>query len=122
VSRPARTLYVFAIYLALMALTLLFAPNLLLRLVGMPETTEVWIRVVGMLVGFLALCYYVAVRTEARPIMWASVLARLCALLFFTVFVIAGWVDWVLILFGVVDALAALWTWRALRAPVPDQP
>ena len=114
-SRAARTVYVFAIYLALLALTLLLAPNVPLRFFGLPETTEVWVRVVGMLLGFLALYYYVAVRTESRPIMWASVLARLSVPAFFTVFVIAGWVDWPLILFGVVDAAAAAWTWSALR-------
>lgn len=119
-SRPARTLYVFAIYLAVLAATLLLAPNALLRLFGLPATTEVWVRVVGMLLAFLALYYYVALRTEARPIMWASVLARMSVPVFFAVFVIAGWVEWPLILFGVVDAVAALWTWSALQAAVVE--
>jgi hypothetical protein len=69
-----------------------------------------------MTVAFLALYYYVAVRTESRPIMWASVLARMSVPGFFAAFIAAGWVEWPLILFGVVDGLAALWTWSALRA------
>ena len=114
-SRAAHTVYAFAIYLAFLAVVLLLAPNMLLGLFGLPATTELWIRVVGMLVGFLALYYYAAARGESRPVMWASVLARLSVPVFFTIFVVAGWVSWPLILFGVVDALAALWTWSALR-------
>ncbi len=114
-SRAARTVYVFAIYLALLAVVLLLAPNVLLGLFGFPATTEVWIRVAGMLLGFIALYYYAAAQGESRPVMWASVLARLSAPAFFVIFVVAGWVAWPLILFGVVDAVAALWTWSALR-------
>jgi hypothetical protein len=48
--------------------------------------------------------------------MWASVLARMSVPAFFAAFILAGWVSWQLILFGVVDAAAALWTWNALRS------
>ncbi len=115
-SRAARTMFAFTVYLAAVSLSLLLVPNLVLPLFGLPETTEVWIRVAGMLAGFLALYYYVVARTESRPVMWASVLARMSVPAFFAVFIIAGWVDWPLILFGVVDGAAALWTWRELRA------
>jgi len=117
VSRSARTLYVFALYLGVVSLTLLFAPNVLLSTMGMATTTEVWIRVVGMLTAFLALYYYVAARVEAPPaMMWATVLARLTVPVFFLAFILEGWVEWPLILFGVVDAIAAMWTWSALAA------
>lgn len=114
-SRAARTLYAFAMYLALLAVVLLLVPNVMLSAFGLPTTTEVWIRVVGMLVGVLALYYYVAARTDARGVMWASVLARFSIMACFAIFVVAGWVGWQLILFGVVDAVAAAWTWSALR-------
>lgn len=116
-SRPARTLYVFAWYLAVVSLTLLFAPNLLLRVMGMATTTEVWIRVAGMLVALLAVYYYVAARVDApRPMMYATVLGRFTVPLFFLSFILAGWVEWPLILFGLVDGITAMWTWSALRA------
>jgi hypothetical protein len=109
-------MYVFAFYLALLGATILLVPNVLLGLVGLPATTEVWVRVVGMLVGILALYYWVAARTEARGIMWASVLARFAVPACLTVFVVAGWVAWPIVCFGIVDGLAALWTWSALRS------
>jgi len=36
--------------------------------------------------------------------------------LFFLLFVLAGWVRWPLVLFGVIDAVGAAWTWQALGA------
>jgi hypothetical protein len=42
------------------------------------------------------------------------VLTRLAAPLFFLAFVTAGWVRWPLLLFGLVDLVSALWTWRLL--------
>ncbi len=49
-SRAAFTVKAFGVYLLLLGAALVFVPNLLLSLLGMPPTTEVWIRVVGVLV------------------------------------------------------------------------
>jgi hypothetical protein len=49
-SRAASSLFVFAVYLVGLGLGLLLVPNLLLRAFGAPPTSEVWIRVIGMLV------------------------------------------------------------------------
>jgi hypothetical protein len=67
-SPAARSLQAFAFYLGAVAATLLLAPNVLLDAFGVPRTTEVWIRVAGMVVGFLALYDWVAARTEAVAI------------------------------------------------------
>ena len=113
-SPAARSLQAFAFYLGAVAVTLLLAPNVLLDAFGLPRTTEVWIRVAGMVVGFLALYDWVAARTEAVAIIRLTVLTRLAAPLFFLAFVTAGWVRWPLLLFGLVDLVTALWTWRLL--------
>ena len=52
-SNTAKSVFVFAIYLFLLGITLLVTPNVLLTLFAYPTTEEVWIRVVGML---LVLC------------------------------------------------------------------
>jgi hypothetical protein len=111
----ARSVRAFAVYLALLAVVLLLAPNLLLRAVGLPPTSEVWVRVVGMLVAFLGVYYWIAAAVELLPILRATVLCRLTVPIFFLVFVLARWALWPLLLFGVIDAAAALWTWSALR-------
>ncbi len=110
----ARSLKAFAVYLVLLGIILLFAPNALLGLFHLPETSEVWIRVVGMLVLFLAVYYWTAAGTDAVPFFRATVLCRLTMPVFLVAFVVGGWVAWPLLLFGVVDAAGAAWTWRAL--------
>lgn len=109
-------MHVFAAYLLALAVVLLVAPNALLLTFGLPATSEVWIRVVGMLVAFLGLYYRVAASAELVPIFWMSVLVRFSVPAFFLLFVVAGWVRWPLVLFGVIDAAGAAWTWLALRA------
>jgi predicted cation transporter len=111
----ARSVRVFAVYLFVLSLALLFAPNTLLALFGFPATTEVWIRVVGMLVAILAMYYWTAAAAELTPFFRATVLGRICVQLFLLAFVLAGWSSWPLLLFGGVDLAGAAWTWMALR-------
>jgi len=115
-SRAARSLQLFSLYLLALAIVLLVAPNVLLRLFGFPATTEVWIRIVGMLVAHIGVYYWIASASEAVPLFRASVLTRLTVPVFFIIFVTSGWAPWPLLLFGAVDALGALWTWRALKS------
>jgi hypothetical protein len=111
----ARSVHSFGTYLVLLGAILLVAPNPLLGLFGMPGTTEVWIRVVGMLVAFLGIYYRTSAAAELTPFFLATVMLRASAPLFFLGFVLAGWVQWQLLLFGVVDAAGAVWTWTALH-------
>jgi hypothetical protein len=110
-----RSLRVFAIYLGLLALGLLVAPNQLLHAFALPATSEVWIRVVGMLVAFLGVYYWVGAAGGFVPFFQATVLCRLTVPVFFLIFVLAGWAAWPLLLFAVVDVLGAAWTWWDLR-------
>lgn len=112
---PAVTLRVFAYYLFALSAALILAPNTLLGFFGIPATTDVWIRVVGMLVGCLAFYYVRASHARLDAFYAWTVPARISVLLFFGVFVGLGLAPRALLLFGAVDALAALWTWLALR-------
>ena len=112
----ARSINAFGYYLLALAVVLLVAPNVLLTSFGLPPTSEVWIRVVGMLVAILGVYYRVAARAELVPLFRVTVLARGSVPLFFVIFVMAGWVAWPLILFGLIDAVGAAWTWSALQA------
>jgi hypothetical protein len=114
-SPAARSLQVFGAYLMLLALVLLLSPNTLLGLFGIPATDDVWIRVVGMLVGFLGYYDWQAARAELRTFFVWSIPVRLSVPVFFAAFVVLGMAPPALLLFGAVDAAAALWTWSALR-------
>lgn len=118
-SKAAFSVFVFAIYLYVLGVVLVVVPNVLLSLFGIPETSEVWVRVVGMLVILLGVYYTTGARNELRPFLRATVSCRSAVLVFFVAFVVLGLAPPVLILFGVVDAAAALWTGWALRAPAP---
>lgn len=114
-SPAARSVNIFGIYLILLGLMLLLAPNPMLVLVGLPPTEEVWIRVVGMLVAYLGIYYRVAAASELRVFFFGTVMMRLSVPVFFLVFILEGWSDWPLLGFGLVDAAGAVWTWAALR-------
>lgn len=115
-SHPARSITVFAGYLVLLGLTLLVAPNLLLTTFGIPPTSEVWIRIVGVLVLILAFYYAQTARREMTDFFRWTVPARSAVIVFFIVFVFLGWAKPVLILFGAIDLAGAIWTFMALRS------
>lgn len=115
-SKAARSVFVFSIYLAALGLVLIAVPNTLLTLFAIAETQEVWIRVVGMLVILLGYYYSNAARAEIVSFFRWTVHARTAVLVFFVAFVALGWAPTTLILFGVIDALAAAWTAMALRS------
>lgn len=93
---------------------LLVAPNSLLVGLGLPETDEIWIRVVGILAVILSLFFYDASTNEARSFFVASVLARLFSAAAYVAFWITG-EPWQLVVFGLIDALGAAWTYTTLR-------
>jgi hypothetical protein len=115
-SHSARSVFVFGLYLLGLGLVLLIAPNFLLGMFFLPATAEVWIRTVGVLALFLGFYYVQAARKELTDFFQWTVYTRASLIVFFTAFVVLGFADPPLILFGVVDLLGALWTGWALRA------
>jgi hypothetical protein len=114
-SKAAVSVFSFGIYLFILGPVLVVVPNALLTVFGIPQTGEVWIRVVGMLVVFLGLYYVVAARNELVPFMRATVYGRFGVLTFFIAFVALGLAPPILVLFGVIDAAGAVWTAFAIR-------
>jgi hypothetical protein len=114
-NSAAKSVYYFGIYLFMLSAVLITYPNLLLTIFQIPETTEVWIRVVGVLVFSLGIYYVYMAITNHTFFMMITVYVRASILLWFTGFVVAGWAPAALILFGAVDFLAAMWTLIELR-------
>ena len=115
-SKSAKTMFVFSLYLYVLGGILVLIPNVLLRLFFFPATNEVWIRVVGMLVFLIGFYYFQVARNELSNFFQWSVYARSAVLLFFIAFVIAGLASPLLILFGVIDVAGAIWTQLSLRS------
>lgn len=114
-SQAAKSVLYFGYYLLGLGPILIFAPNVLLSLFQIDTTDEVWLRVVGVLVLGLGIMYSRNARTENQVFFQTTIIDRVMALGFFTVFVLAGWVQWQLILFGLIDFAGAGWTWMALN-------
>lgn len=114
-SKAAFTVKAFGVYLVLLGIGLVLVPNLLLGLFGIPATSEVWIRVVGLLAFNVGIYYGYAAKSEARPFFQASVWARAAVPFVFVAFVLLGMVSPMLVLFGVIDLAGGLWTFAALR-------
>jgi len=114
-SPASRSVYYFGFYLLVTGITLTVTPNLLLSVFGIPETTEIWIRVLGSVVFTLGLGYVVMARSNNPLFLTFTVYARTYIFIIFTTFVILGWAPWQLVLFGVIDLVGAAWTYFGLR-------
>ena len=114
-SRAAKSLFVFGIYICVLGLLLLLVPNLLLPLFGVPETNEVWIRLNGMFLLCLSFYYIQAARNELTDFIRWTVPARIAVIFYFIAFVFLISAPKPLLIFGLIDLLAAIWTWLALK-------
>ncbi len=115
-SKSAFSAKVFAAYLFIIGPVLVFAPNLLLALFGIPATTEVWIRVAGVIAFMLGVYAWVAATHEFRPFLEASVYTRFVVFIAFSAFAILDLGNPMIALFGVIDLLGGIWTYFALKA------
>lgn len=116
--RDARTsILVFGFYLLGLGVLLVFVPNLVLGSFGIPPTSEVWIRIDGMLLGMLGTLYLAAAREGVTAFFRWTVFARPIVLPFLTGLVVLGMATPTVALFGVIELLGAAWTGFALRAP-----
>jgi hypothetical protein len=114
-SRAAKSLFVFGIYLCGLGLILLLAPNLLLRLFGIAPTDEVWIRINGMFVLCLSFYYIQSARNELTNFIRWTIPARIAVIFYFAAFIVLVSAPKALLLFGLIDLLSAIWTWLALK-------
>ena len=65
-SKSAFSLRVFSLYMLVVGVVLIADPNWLLALFGVPETHEVWIRIVGMLMLIIGFIDFMAAGNEVR--------------------------------------------------------
>jgi len=66
INKAALSIFCFGIYVILLGLALVVIPNVILGIFAVPTTTEVWIRIVGMLLLFMGYYYLRAARSEAE--------------------------------------------------------
>ncbi|MFT5336899.1 MAG: hypothetical protein ACI9YL_000901 [Luteibaculaceae bacterium] len=105
----------YAIYLAIIGLMLLFVPNVLLNLFGIEPTSEVWIRLEGILLMATSVYYFVGAKYELILILKATAFIRFTVIVFFTAFVLLELVPPSIIIISVIDFLGGVWTYLMLK-------
>ena len=115
-SKAAISAKVFAVYLFFVGAAFVVTPNTLLAIFQIPQTTEVWIHVVGVLAVMIGIYAWVAARNEDKSFLAASVYTRFMVFVAFTAFAVIGLASPVLIFFGAIDLLGGAWTHFALKA------
>lgn len=114
-SKSAKSVLIFGIYLALVGLILLLIPNALITPFGIEPTNEVWIRLSGILLMALAVYYTIGAKHEIVVIMKATAFIRMTIIFFFTAFVLFDLVAPSLIIFSGIDFLGGVWTLLMLK-------
>ncbi len=109
------SVFVFGIFIIVVdGFGLLVIPNTILRLLRIPETTEVWIRILGGTVALLGAYYIVAGLCNLVSFDWATVFGRFAVLPFLVLLALLKQVKPQIIVFGVADVAGAIWTLIAL--------
>lgn len=115
-SKSAKSVQFFGIYLIGLGILLILVPNVILAFAAMPPTGEVWIRLAGMLVLILGSFYVMAGRNELTPFFRWTLVTRLSALFILSGFILSGLASPFMLLFWLPDLAGALWTYQALRS------
>ena len=114
-SKNHLSLTVQAIYVVLTGLQLIFVPNMLLSMFGFEPTSEIWIKVLGIVILPLAFVYHSISKQNNRDVVLATVKSRLFVGFGFLLLVLFGQAKPALILFAGVDIATAIWTWFELK-------
>jgi len=114
-SKSAKTVLYFGMYVIVLGTVIVLAPNFILRVLNQPETKEIWFRVAGMLLLLLGVYYVEAARAELTRFFQLTVYGRVAVMLFFIAFVVFCSATPLLIAFAAVDLCAAGWTQWALN-------
>ncbi|MDB5936339.1 MAG: hypothetical protein JWQ01_3683 [Massilia sp.] len=85
-----------------------------LSIFQIPQTSEVWIHVIGVLAFNVGV--YAWVSAEHKDFLQASVYARFVFFVAVTTFAVIGLAGPMIIFFGVADLLGGIWTHFALKA------
>jgi hypothetical protein len=111
---PVLSLRVWSYYLLGVGAGLLLIPNQVFDILGIANTSEVWVRFVGLVAIALGVVYFAGAQDNDLGVVRSSVPARAIAVIAFVALWITGG-PWQLLIFAVADLTGLLWSWSALR-------
>jgi hypothetical protein len=114
-TRPARSLFAFGIYVLITGFAFIAIPAPLVSLLRLPSATAGWARIVGLLAIVIGCYDVVGSRAECAPYIRASVPVRFGFAAGTALLVIFGQMPATILLLGATDIAGALWTAATLR-------
>ncbi len=114
-SPAARSILVFGIYVLAIGVAFFIAPNLILPILGLPLTTDFWVRITGIVACVIGYYYLVSARAELTTFFRASTYARTGVCVAVLALVLTNSAPLALLPFGILDLMGAAWTHFALR-------
>ena len=115
-GRSAYSIFFFGIYIAIIGVLLTFIPNVLLGLVNVAASYEVWIHLAGMLLIFMGFFYIQAGRKNMTEFFRWTLWTRTTAAAFVIGFILTRLISPVILLFWMGDLAGAVWTAAALKS------
>lgn len=114
-TAAAKSILYFGIYLYAIGLILIFMPNFFLKILNLAPTTEVWIRIMGVLAFNIGYLYHCTARANNDAFFKLTLPPRILVFIAFFTFALLQYTKPVIIAFGAIDLLGAFWTWRAIK-------
>ncbi len=118
----ARSLFIFGIYVFVVGVAFIAAPQPLMALLQLPPATVGWARVVGLLALVIGSYDIVAGKSENIAHIRASIPVRIGFATGTALLVICGEMPPLILLLGATDIAGAIWTAIALRSAARTTP
>jgi hypothetical protein len=111
----AKSVYYFGFYLYVVGAALIFIPNEFLTTLRMPPTNEVWIRVLGIIVGLIGFYYHQTGAKNIHAFYPFTIPTRIMVFSSFLALVILKMASPMMVGIGAIDLAGAVWTFVALK-------
>ena len=118
-QKTYKSLYWQMIYVIGAGLPSVFFPNTFLEICGFEPTSEIWIRVLGLLLLAFSFYYYAMVKNGTPEVIKATIYGRTFFSLGLIAFVIVGIAKLPLLGVAVSELALTAWTWSELRNEKP---
>ena len=114
-SRGARSLFVFGVYVITVGAAFVLLPGKVISWLHLPTSPTGWVRIVGLLALVIGTYDVVAARAESIAYVRASVLVRFGFALGVTLVFASGEMPASILPLAAIDAVSAVWTAIVLR-------
>lgn len=114
-NQSSLSILVYSFYLFLMGTILVLTPNLLLTLFGFAETSEIWIRMLGLFTFTTGIYYFYSSLHNQTAFYKATIVGRFFFFIITVVFVYFLKQSPMLALIGSIDLIGSLWTYLTLN-------